>query len=182
MKTMAMMNKKVEGTYAVDYINEKIYVSKKFLKAASVVGTGAFEAMMVLKQTYPAYEMEIKEIAKNNNKVSYEGLSIEKMLAFITVEKDQNAVAEFERYIEVYTDKSTRNIQKGKYSTIKKLFLNRYKEEYAALSDEKMVDVDEKAAEIKKQREEKKAADLKAIRKAELEAARNKVVELKIAQ
>ena len=61
---MTMMNKKVEGTYAVDYIEEKIYVSKKFLKAASVVGTGAFEVMMVLKQSCPNFSIEIKEIAK----------------------------------------------------------------------------------------------------------------------
>lgn len=158
------MNNKVAGTYMVDYVEELIIVSKKFLKAASVVGTKEFEIMAVLKKTYPTYEIQIKEISKKEDKVSYEGLSIEKMLAFISVRKEEKDVKEFERYIEVYTDDKTRKIKKGKYATIKKLFLEDYKEEFNSLSSKDMVDIDEKAEIIKREREEKRVEELKVMK------------------
>lgn len=169
------MNNKVAGTYMVDYVEELIIVSKKFLKAASIVGTKEFEIMAVLKKTYPTYEIQIKEISKKEDKVSYEGLSIEKMLAFISVRKEEKDVKEFERYIEVYTDDKTRKIKKGKYATIKKLFLEDYKEEFNSLSSKDMVDIDEKAETIKKEREEKYVRELKAVKEAELIALKEKV-------
>lgn len=158
------MNNKVAGTYMVDYVEELIIVSKKFLKAASIVGTKEFEIMAVLKKTYPTYEIQIKEISKKEDKVSYEGLSIEKMLAFISVRKEEKDVKEFERYIEVYTDDKSRKIKKGKYATIKKLFLEDYKEEFNSLSSKDMVDIDEKAEIIKREREEKRLEELKAMK------------------
>lgn len=158
------MNNKVAGTYNVDYVEELIIVSKKFLKAASIVGTKEFEIMAVLKKTYPTYEIQIKEISKKEDKVSYEGLSIEKMLAFISVRKEEKDVKEFERYIEVYTDDKTRKIKKGKYATIKKLFLEDYKEEFNSLSSKDMVDIDEKAEIIKREREEKRVEELKVMK------------------
>ncbi len=57
------------------------------------------------------------------------------------ITKDKEAVEAFEKYIQVYKG------QKGKYATLKKLFLDNYKEEYNALKIADMAEVDRIAKE-----------------------------------
>ena len=55
-------------------------------------------------------------------------------ISYIT--NNEEAVKLFEKYVEVYKG------QKGKYATLKKLFLDKYKEEYNALNATDMVEID----------------------------------------
>lgn len=148
----------------VNHIAGTIEATKKFLKAAGNPFSAECELLIATRAKFPEYILEEKEIEKNANKMSYEGLSIEKMLGFITAIKTAEEVKEFERYIEIYTDEKTRKIIKGKYATIKKLFLNRYREEYTNLTDEQKAIVDEKAKAIKTAREKKQIETLKKMK------------------
>lgn len=157
----------------VNHIAGTIEVTKKFLKVAGNPFSPECELLVTTRAKFPAYKLEEKEIEKNENKNSYNGLKIEKMLGFITAMRSPEEVEAFERYIEIYTDEETRKIIKGKYATIKKLFLNRYKEEYTNLTVEQMAIVDEKAKAIKVAREKMQAETLKK-NKEEAIAEQNK--------
>jgi hypothetical protein len=96
----------------------------------------------LLRKDFQDFTIKIKAIEKKENKVAYSGLSIYKMKAAIEyITKDKEAVEAFEKYIQVYKG------QKGKYATLKKLFLDNYKEEYNALKIADMAEVDRIAKE-----------------------------------
>ena len=142
---MTTINKEVKGLN-VNYIDKKIEVTKAFLKNAGKVGTKEFEAMAMAIATYPNFEIKEDTTNINTDKKSYKNLSVERMLAYIHV-FDKKNLEDFENAIRVYSNQEGK-IQKGKYATIKKIFLHKCKDGYNALDIEKMVKVDEKEKEL----------------------------------
>ena len=141
-------NNTVKGI-EVDHINGAIVVTKNFLKLAKNPSTSEFERLIYTRKECPTYGIVVRTIDKNENKESYEGLSIEKMLAYIHVFEKEN-LADFENTIKVYSTANGK-IQKGKYATIKKVFLSRFKENYIRTIEniDNVVRIDEKAKELK---------------------------------
>ena len=119
--------------YNVNFAEKTITITKSFAAKAGTFGTPEFEAIVGLRTAFPDFKIEYKTIEKKENKVSYSGLSIEKMIAFIQMKDSDDAAVEFEKYVAVYEG------EKGKYPIIKKMFLAKYKEKYNSLTtDEKM--------------------------------------------
>lgn len=145
---MTTMNLVVKGI-EVDHINGVIRVTKNFLKAAKNPNTPEFALLISTRKECPTYAIVEKTIEKNESKESYGGLSIEKMLAYVHVFKEKD-LADFENTIKVYIEANGK-VQKGKYATIKKVFLSRFKDDYLkAINDiENVVKIDAKTKELK---------------------------------
>ena len=142
---MANKTKEIKGLL-VDYINGNIKVTKKFLEKAGKFGTPEQKAMVRVKKEFPDYEIVVEE--PNNKKESYGSLTLEKMIAYVEL-KDNANVEGFKRDVRVYVDEQTGKLVKGKYATIKRIFLASYKEEYSTLSLEDETRLDEKEKELK---------------------------------
>lgn len=128
--------------YDIKFEAKEIVITKKFEKAANVYGSDEYKVMIGLRKDCPDFKITIKTIEKKDNKVSYSGLTVYKMKAAILfITGDKNTVELFERYENVYEG------QQGKYSTLKKLFLDKYKEGYKSLSVADMAEVDKLARE-----------------------------------
>ena len=142
------MNTNIKGI-EVDHIKGEIVVTKNFLKAAKNPNTPEFALLIKTRKECPTYAIVEKTIEKNESKESYNGLSIEKMLAYVHV-FEKNKLNDFEKAIEVYVDKNGK-LQKGKYATVKKVFLKRFKDNYLETIDDvdKEVKIDAKAKELK---------------------------------
>lgn len=133
--------KNIKG-YEINLAEETIIITKKFNKAAGLINSDEYKMLLTLRKDFPDFKIKIKAIEKRENKVTYSGLSIYKMkaaISYITQNKDN--VTLFEKYIEVYRG------QKGKYATLKKLFLDKYKEQYNALDASAMAEIDKIAKE-----------------------------------
>lgn len=129
--------------YKLNIVEKKIILTKAYAKKAGTFGTKEFEEFCNIRNAYPTFEITYKTIEKKEDKVSYNGLNIYKMKAFIQIEAGEEALAEFEKYEKVYEG------EQGKYPKMKKLFLDKYKKVYNSYSTEKMLDVDLLAKELK---------------------------------
>lgn len=137
--------------YEINFETKEIIITKAFQRAAGIVNTDEYRDLVTLRKDFGDFAIKVKTIEKKENKVSYNGLSVYKMKAAISyITNDEEAVKLFEKYVEVYKG------QKGKYATLKKLFLDKYKEEYNALSATDMVEIDRLVKEFE---EEEKAAE-----------------------
>lgn len=115
------MNK--NNGYRVENIEAKIYITKKFAKAASQIGSYEFELVKQLRKDFPDYKFEYREISKNDNKRSYNGLSIDEMRRFIEANRSDDLEL-FEKVVAVAAAK------RSKYAAVKKWFLDNYKDAY----------------------------------------------------
>lgn len=122
--------------YNVNFTEKTITITKAFAAKAGTYGTPEFEAFVGLRTAFPDFTVEYKTIEKKENKVSYNGLSIEKMVAFIQMKVGKDAAVEFEKYVAVHKG------EKGKYPIIKRMFLAKYKDEYNNLSPDDMMELD----------------------------------------
>ena len=107
------------------YINNfpTAIVTKSFLKEAEVIGSDAFMTLVKLRNEHPGLKVKVREIAKNEDKISYEGLTYEYMEDFIKAQEGDNAgkaLEEFEKTKEL--SKSYR----APYLFVRKWFLNKY--------------------------------------------------------
>lgn len=137
--------------YEINFETKEIIITKAFQKAAGIVNTDEYRDLVTLRKDFGDFAIKVKTIEKKENKVSYNGLSVYKMKAAISyITNDEEAVKLFEKYVEVYKG------QKGKYATLKKLFLDKYKEEYNALNATDMVEIDRLVKEFE---EAEKAAE-----------------------
>lgn len=136
------MNKTTSKGYNVDLVGKKIVITKAFAKAVGIYGTAEFEAFVGLRNSFPDFTVEYKVIEKNKDKVSYSGLSIPKMRAFMQMKHGDSALAEFDKFVRAHEG------EQGKYAVIKKAFLNMYKDEYKALSTEEVMQLDILASEL----------------------------------
>lgn len=133
----------MKKNYEIDFENRTIVITKKFAAAASKVGTAEFAEMVALRAAYPDYAIKYKEIEKKENKTKYEGLTVYKMEAFITIKKSQEDLDKFKALVSVYKN------EKGKYATIKRAFLNDYKIEYNSLENKDIIEIDKLAVDLK---------------------------------
>lgn len=128
--------------YEIKFEAKQIIITKRFEKVANNYGSVEYKTLLGLRSDFPDFAIKVKTIEKKENKVSYSGLNIYKMKAAIFfLTKDKETVKLFEKYEKVYEG------QKGKYATLKKLFLDKYKEDYNNLSVDDMAEVDKIARE-----------------------------------
>lgn len=129
MKGTAM--KKIEN-YTFNQIEKTITLTKKFSKAASVMGTAEFKELMGLMEKYPSYTLKVREIKKPETKETYKGLTAKKMREFITwqyradIETQKVKIDEFDTLKKFYDDFH----KAEKHSAMKAWFLKNHKEEY----------------------------------------------------
>ena len=108
--------------YKVDVVAETITLTKKFAKAAGVLGTREFNTFKQLRADYPDYTVQVREIAKKENKISYANLTYKFMNTFISMvegEASEN-ISNLAKVIELSKG------QPGHYAYVKTWFLEHY--------------------------------------------------------
>ena len=105
-----MKTNNLSREYKIDYINEKIIISKKFLKAASVFNSPEYTLMKELRADYPTFALEAKEIAKKAGKNAHKNLPFEKMREHILLRdgKDSDRLKLYDYLMEFYKTHSGR--------------------------------------------------------------------------
>ena len=106
----------------VDFIQEKIIVTKRFVKAASIINSTEYNAMIQLRRDNPTFPVEIREIKKKEGKKSYRNLNYDNMKAYIIAKEGEKSpmLSELEKV------KKLSKVQAGPYAYVKKWFLNTY--------------------------------------------------------
>ena len=113
---------KTMNEYKIDVVAGTITLTKKFAKAAGVLGTREFNTFKQLRADYPDYTVQVREIAKKENKVSYANLTYDFMKTFIGMvegEASEN-IGNLAKVIELSKG------QPGHYAYVKTWFLERY--------------------------------------------------------
>lgn len=120
--------------YNINYIENIIEVTKKFVKAAGVLNSPEYNELLAIRHDNPGFQIVIREIKKKVGKKTYKNLTIEKMRGLI-VEwegKESEAVKRFDKV------KALSKVQAGPYAYVKKWFLDNYTdklEEYTVKED-----------------------------------------------
>ena len=120
--------------YTINASKKEIIITKKFEKEANVIGSAAYRELVTLMNDFSNFDIRVKEIKKNVNKKTYNGLTIEEMKRFVKTQSEEESIL-FERVI------MTAKKRSGSYAITKKWFLNKYKEAY-----EKELELLEKAS------------------------------------
>ena len=111
--------------YEIDYIEEKIIVSKKFLKEASTINTAAYTELTQIRRDFPEFSIVPRAIAKKENKMTYGKLTYDFMRDYIeTKENSKSVLVEFEQV------KKLAKFQNASYVFVKKWFLGLYGSEF----------------------------------------------------
>ena len=110
-----MKTNNISREYKIDYISEKIIVTKKFLKAAGVYNSPEYKLMKELRADYPAFAFEEKKIDKKAGKVTHKNLTFEKMHEHLVIRfgKDSDTVKRYDYLMEFYKTHT------GRYAKIK---------------------------------------------------------------
>lgn len=116
--------------YEINYAAKEIIITKKFNKAAGIIDSVEYKIMLALRKDFADFSIKTKSIEKKENKVSYKGLSIEEMKRFIVANRSKEEQELFEKILKLQEGK------KGKYATVKKWFLDNYKEIYTTELEE----------------------------------------------
>ena len=115
--------KNTTANYTIDAAKKEIIITKKFEKAANVIGSNEYKDLVTLMKDFPDFKIKVKEIKKKANKKTYNGLTIEEMKRFISTRTNEEVLL-FEKVVTIAKHK------KGSYAITKKWFLNKYKEAY----------------------------------------------------
>ena len=120
------MKMKSMNEYKVDQIAGTITITKKFAKAAGVLGSVEYNIMKQLRTDNPTFTVLMREIKKKEGKKSYRNLTYENMRTFIaTMEgEDSDRLFEFDRVL------ACSKSQSAPYAYVKKWFLSIYKDEF----------------------------------------------------
>ena len=117
--------------YEIDFVEGKIIASKKFLKEAGNVTTAAYADLVRIRKDYPDFTIEIRQIAKRENKMTYGKLTYDRMRKYIETKADKDQVlVEFERI------QKLAKFQNAQYVFVKKWFLGLYGDEFKREEDE----------------------------------------------
>ena len=110
----------------IDYINNSIVITKKFAKAAGILGSKEYNEMKQIRADYPTFQIVMKEIKKKEGKKSYRNLTFDNMRAFIVelVGEDNPKVQNFDKVRELS------KAQAGPYAYVKVWFLKNFGKEY----------------------------------------------------
>ena len=111
--------------YEIDYIEEKIIVSKKFLKEASTINTAAYTELAQIRKDFPEFSIVPRAIAKKENKMTYGKLTYKFMREYIETKDDSESILiEFEQV------QKLAKFQNASYVFVKKWFLGLYGDEF----------------------------------------------------
>ena len=110
--------------YDVDFFNDKIILSKKFAKAACILGSSEYNTLMMLRKDNPNFTIELREIKKKTGKKTYRHLTFEVMEEMI-IRLDGEGCKNLAIFEAV---KVQAKLQPSPYAYVKKWFLNHYKE------------------------------------------------------
>ena len=119
--------------YEVKHIEKTICLSKKFLKAASIMGTPEYKELKKVMKENPDYKLEERKINQKESKVTYSELTFAVMESIIkgsangNAEEEAKRIAEFKAVKEFYDGNKT-----TKYGHVKSWFVQKYKNEYIA--------------------------------------------------
>lgn len=116
--------KNTTTNYTINAAAKEIIITKKFEKAANVIGSNEYKDLVTLMKDFPEFNIKVKEIKKKANKKTYNGLTMDEMRRFVGTRSKEESVL-LEKVIAIAKGK------KGSYAITKKWFLNRYKDEYA---------------------------------------------------
>ena len=124
--------------YEVNFLNSTITITKKFAKAASILGSSEYNTLMMLKKDNPDFEIVLREIKKKVGKKSYRNLTFKAMEEnIIRIDgKDSPNLKIFE------TVKAQAILQPSPYAFVKKWFLDNYKD-----AIDKALEIEEKKIE-----------------------------------
>lgn len=139
-----MKTNNLSREYKIDYINEKIIISKKFLKAAGVFNSPEYTLMKELRADHPTFTLEAKEIAKKAGKNAHKNLTFEKMRKHIILRdvEDSGRLKRYDYLMEFYKTHS------GRYAKIKSWYLEQYKDEYTDANAESAAEAASSAANV----------------------------------
>ena len=118
--------------YEVKHIEKTICLSKKFLKAASIMGTPEYKELKKVMKENPDYKLEERKICQKESKVTYSELTFAVMESIIEGSAKDDAdktakIAEFEAVKTFYDGNKT-----TKYGHVKSWFVQNYKKQYIA--------------------------------------------------
>ena len=112
----------------IDHINENIFISESFSKAAMNPTSREYKDLKEVMTTHPNYKICKRSIKKNENKKTYSGLTYDYMRQYIILhsseENEADALCEFEEMVLI----SQCHSKNYRYPTIKKWFLAKYPE------------------------------------------------------
>lgn len=111
--------------YEINYIENTITVTKRFLKEAGVIGSPAYNELARVRQDLPDFQIIQREITKRPGKKTYGKLTYKVMEGFIEAQEGENAEAVKAEYERV---KALSKAHSGSYAFVKKWFLTRYKD------------------------------------------------------
>ena len=111
--------------YEVNFAEQKIIVTKKFAKAAGVIGSTQYKELAQIRHDFPDFTIELREIKRKEGKRTYGKLTYQAMEDFITEFEEENAPAILD---ELERMKALSKAYAGKYAFVKTWFLNRYKD------------------------------------------------------
>ncbi|MBE6529389.1 MAG: hypothetical protein E7680_02150 [Ruminococcaceae bacterium] len=107
----------------IDIKNRKILMNKAFEKAASIVGSEAYDLLQMARRDYPKYTVARRTIKKNPSKECYRGLTYDFIRDYIMRHpRCDQKLREFNELLELSKCHSIR------YPRIKQWFLESYPE------------------------------------------------------
>ena len=62
--------------YTINAAAKEIIITKKFEKAANVIGSNEYKDLVTLMRDFPEFNIKVKEIKKKANKKTYNGLTM----------------------------------------------------------------------------------------------------------
>ena len=120
--------------YEIDFVEGKIIVMKRFLKDASVIGSTAYTELTQVRKDYADFTIEIRQIAKKENKQTYGKLTYDFMRDYILTKEDSKVVlAEYENI------RKLAKFQNAQYVFVKNWFLKKYKSDFTKKETDKQV-------------------------------------------
>lgn len=153
--------------YTINFITKEITITKKFAKAAGSLGTPEFKEMMELRNAYPDFNFKMKEISTNDNKKTYNGLTILRMIAIIEVCDGTTKAEDFRNKISIFEG------QRSKYPMIKKYFLSMYQDVLSELTPAEEIEIESVIERMEQEKAEKAAAEIAIKKRARLSTLGN---------
>ena len=114
--------KKSYAGYEVNFIEEKLLLSKKFAKAASILDSEEYKKLKRLREENPGFKVELREIKTNASQNRHRNLSYAHMRQFITLLEGEGSpsLKELEKV------EALSKTQPGPYAYVKTWFLKKY--------------------------------------------------------
>ena len=107
----------------IDHENNIAIVTKSFLKESETIGSPAYEELVELRKKHPGLKVNVRTIAKREDKISYEGLDYKYMEEFIKAQEGDNAATALEEFEKT---KELSRAYRAPYLFVRNWFLKKY--------------------------------------------------------